>query len=105
VLGQATGVEPRIVHVPSEIIARYDCHIGDSFLRDKTHNAIFDNSKIKQVVPEFTATTPFSQGAREIIAWILANPKRQQINADFKTMCDQILLDYQKLGRCPINLV
>lgn len=96
ILAKAAGVETHIVHVPSEIIARYDSRIGDSLLGDKTHSAIFDNSKIKQLVPEFSITTPFARGAEEILAWHLADPARQQINPAFNTLCDTLLTDYQK---------
>jgi nucleoside-diphosphate-sugar epimerase len=47
------GVDPRIVHIPSEVIAKYDRAIGDSLLGDKTHSMIFDNSKIRSFVPDF----------------------------------------------------
>ncbi|NTV37196.1 MAG: SDR family oxidoreductase, partial [Anaerolineaceae bacterium] len=69
ILAKAAGVEAKLVHVPSDLIAAYDRRIGDSLLGDKSHSAIFDNSKIKRVVPEFSATIPFSRGAEEIVAW------------------------------------
>ncbi|MDX9865628.1 MAG: SDR family oxidoreductase, partial [Anaerolineaceae bacterium] len=50
-LAEAAGVSPELVHIPSDLIAAYDATIGDSLLGDKSHCAIFDNSKIKQVVP------------------------------------------------------
>jgi hypothetical protein len=30
---------------------------------------VFDNRKIKAVVPEFVAAVPFAEGAREIVSW------------------------------------
>jgi len=96
ILGNAAGVKPKLVHIPSEIIARYDKQIGDSLLGDKAHSAIFDNQKIKQVVPAFTPTTPFSHGANEIISWHRADPVRQIIDSGFNQLCDTILMDYGK---------
>lgn len=95
-LGNAAGVEPELVHIPSDLIAAYDRRIGDSFLGDKAHSAIFDNSKIKQVVPEFTATIPFAEGARQIIDWHLADPSRQIINPEYNAMVDRMLENYKK---------
>lgn len=95
-LGRAAGVEPRLVHVPSELIAAYDRRIGDSLLGDKTHSAIFDNSKIKQVVPEFNAVIPFSQGAREIVDWHRAHPASQVVDPYFDALTDRILTAYQR---------
>lgn len=76
----AAGVEPHPVHVPSELIARYDPEWGDSLLGDKQHSMIFDNHKIRQLVPEFNPVIPFWQGAQEIIAWYDENPSRQTVD-------------------------
>ena len=70
-----------MVHVPSDTIAAYDKRWGDSLLGDKTHSMIFDNSKVKSVVPGWVATIPFEQGAREIVAWYDEDPARQRIDA------------------------
>ncbi|MHB0923939.1 MAG: SDR family oxidoreductase [Bellilinea sp.] len=95
-LGNAAGVEPELVHIPSDLLAAYDQHIGDSFLGDKAHSAIFDNSKIKQVVPEFQADIPFAEGARQIIEWHLADPSRQKISPEYNMLVDRMLENYQK---------
>ncbi|MGE5124635.1 MAG: SDR family oxidoreductase [Acidobacteriaceae bacterium] len=79
IVAQAAGVEPRLVHVPSELIARYDPEWGASLLGDKAHSMVFDNSKIRRLVPEFKATIPFHQGAEEIIAWYDEDRSRQAI--------------------------
>jgi nucleoside-diphosphate-sugar epimerase len=95
-LGEAAGVTPKLIHVPSDLIAAYDKNIGDSLLGDKTHSAIFDNSKIKQVVPEFVCTVPFALGAKEIVAWHKADPTRQKVDVQFNEMCDRVIENYQK---------
>lgn len=93
-LAEAAGVTADLIHIPSDLIAAYDRRIGDSLLGDKTHSAIFDNSKIKQVVPDFVATIPFSTGAREIIAWHKANPQSQKIDPAYNEMCDRLIANY-----------
>lgn len=95
-LGEAAGVNPQLVHVPSELIASYDKNIGAGLLGDKAHSAIFDNSKIKQVVPEFVCTVPFARGVEGIIAWHKADPIRQKVDSNFDQMCDLLLANYQK---------
>jgi len=90
-LGQAVGVEAHLAHVPSETVARFDSEWGDSLLGDKSHCSIFDNSKIRGIVPGFTAEIPFSEGAREIVAWYDANPDKQLVNAAFDQMTDRII--------------
>lgn len=96
ILARAAGVEPHLVHIPSDLIAAYDPALGANLLSDKSNSSIFDNSKIKQVVPDFCATIPFSRGAEEIIAWHRADPSRQVINAGYNALCDRILANYQK---------
>ncbi|HWR67317.1 MAG TPA: SDR family oxidoreductase [Bellilinea sp.] len=95
-LGRAFGVEPKLMHVPSDLIAAYDKTLGDSLRGDKMHSAIFDNSKVKQVVPDFRTPTSFSQGAREIAAWFMADPVRQKTDPAFDALTERILAGYAK---------
>ena len=94
IVAEAAGTRADIVHIPSEIITRYDSEWGDSLLGDKTHSMIFDNSKIKRIVPDFAATIPFTQGAEEIIKWYDANPEHKIIDAALNKTIDQIIRDY-----------
>jgi len=96
ILGRAAGAEPDLVHVPSELIAAYDPEWGASLLGDKTHSMIFDNTKIKRIVPDFVASIPFSRGAEQIIAWYDADPARQQVDQAFDRLLDQILAAYRR---------
>jgi nucleoside-diphosphate-sugar epimerase len=68
-LGRAAGVEPHLVHVSSDTVARNVPEWGPGILGDKAHSVIFDNTKIKRVVPGWQATIPFAVGAREIVEW------------------------------------
>ena len=94
-IGEAAGVKPDMVHIPSDLIAAYDPEWGDGLFGDKMHSSVFDNSKIKKLVPDFSATIPFSMGVREVIAWYRADPMRQKIDAAFNQTCDRILTAYQ----------
>ena len=93
-VGRAAGVEPQLVHVPSDSIAAIDADWGSSLLGDKAHSVIFDNSKIKRFVPSFQATIPFHQGVKEILAYYDADPARQVIDEEFNTLIDKILAAY-----------
>jgi len=91
IVGRAAGVEPRLVHVPSELIAAYDPMWGASLLGDKSHSVIFDNSKIRRFVPEFHPTIPFWQGAREIMDWYDADPSRQVVEPFMDQLHDRLI--------------
>ena len=96
ILAAAAGVQPKLVHIPSDLIAAYDPIWGDSLLGDKAHSFILDNSKIKRVVPDLVCTTPFSRGAEQIIAWHRADPARQKVDENFNAICERILAAYAK---------
>jgi len=95
VVARAAGTEPRIVHIPSEFIAAFDPEWGASLLGDKSHSVIFDNAKIKRVVPDYVATTPFARGAEEIIAWHDADPSRQVVDEEMNRLIDRIIAAYE----------
>jgi nucleoside-diphosphate-sugar epimerase len=95
-LARAAGVdEPRLVHVPSELIAAYDPDWGAGLLGDKAHSVIFDNAKIKRLVPDFAAAIPYSRGAEEVIAWFDADPARQVVDDGVNELLDRIIAAYE----------
>jgi nucleoside-diphosphate-sugar epimerase len=90
-VAHAAGVEPRIVHVPSEIIAKEHPDWGAGLLGDKTHSVIFDNSKIKRFVPDYVATIPFARGAEEIVRFYADNPNFEPLSASVDTLMDRLV--------------
>lgn len=96
-IATALGVEPAIVHIPSDIIAKINPSIGAGLLGDKAWSVIFDNSKIKTLVPDFEATIPFHRGIRETVAWFNEDPRRKWINDTVNKEMDQILAVYDKV--------
>jgi nucleoside-diphosphate-sugar epimerase len=93
-LAAAAGTVPRIVHVPSDAIAAVHPGWGESLLGDKTYSAVFDNSKLRRVVPDFVATIPFEQGAREIIAWHDEDPARHKVDHTVDAAMDTLVDRY-----------
>jgi len=62
-------------------------------LGDKSHSMIFDNSKIRKLVPDFNPTTLFSQGAKEIVKWYHENTIRKEPNEEINNFMDKIIDD------------
>ncbi len=91
----AAGVEAKIVHVPSDLIALIDSDRGDSLLGDKSHSVLFDNSKIKRFVPEYKATIPFKEGIRRTVKWFEADPARMRVLPEKNAQIDRILAVYE----------
>jgi nucleoside-diphosphate-sugar epimerase len=95
-LADAVGVEPNIVHIPSDFICRIDEAQTGNLLGDKTYSVIFDNSKIKMFVPDFKAIIPFSEGVKRSLAWFEEDPKRQVISKETDEVLDRIISQYEK---------
>jgi nucleoside-diphosphate-sugar epimerase len=95
ILTSKAGYELNIVHIPSEFIAKYDEEWGAGLLGDKANNAVFDNSKIKNIVPDFTTAIPFEKGAEEIVEWY-SNPQNQIFDFKLDALMDKIILDYKQ---------
>jgi hypothetical protein len=78
------------VHVSSEVIASADPEWGAGLIGDKAHSMIFDNAKIKSVVPGWRAVVPFERGAREITSWYLADQARQVTDERLDAVMDKL---------------
>jgi nucleoside-diphosphate-sugar epimerase len=94
-VGRAVGMDLNIVHVPSDLIAAYDPEATGSLIGDKANSAIFDNHKIKQLVPDFVCTVPWSEGVRRAIAWHESDPLRCSIDKEANAVWDRILHAYE----------
>jgi len=94
-LAAAVGAPARIVHVPSDAIAAADPRWGAGLLGDKAHSMVFDNSKLRGVVPDYAATIPFHTGAREIAAWFDEDPARQRTDEALDAVMDQLVEAYR----------
>ncbi len=90
-LAAAAGTEARIVHVASEQIAKQIPSMGPGLLGDKAHSVIFDNSKVKSVVPDYVATVPFAAGARGIVDWYDEDPARRTVDEELDRAIDGLV--------------
>ncbi len=91
-LANAAGVAaPELVHIASETIAAADPELGPGLLGDKSHSVIFDNSKVKSLVPGWSAKIPFTVGAREIVAWHDADESRRTVDEGRNGVWDQLI--------------
>lgn len=98
-VGEAAGVEPEILHIPSDAIVAADPGQLGTLWGDKSNSSVFDNSKLRSVVPEFAATTSFAVGIRETVAWFDADPSRQAIDAGANAFWDRLASIYKEALR------
>lgn len=93
-IGDALGVKPNIVHIASEFIAQIDPGAGAGLIGDKMWSSIFDNSKIKRLVPDYVASIPFHIGIRRALDWFQADAKRMEVSPQDDAEIDRILDAY-----------
>ena len=90
-LANAAGVaKPHLVHIASDTIAAADPDLGPGLIGDKAHSVIFDNTKIKTLVPGWVATVPWNVGAREMVAWFDADPSRKVVDEQRNKVWDAL---------------
>ena len=91
----AAGAEARIIHIASDFIAACMPDMTGTLLGDKAGSAVFDTTKLKRFVPDFCATTPYSEGIRRTIAWFDADPARQVVDAEMDADWDRLISAYE----------
>lgn len=92
----ALGLEPKIVHIPSDLIIAHDPEKLGTLIGDKANSVVFDNSKIKSLVPDFNCEVKWPEGLRRSLKWFEEDPSRQTIDDDMNNMWDKIITAYEK---------
>ncbi|HEY7721396.1 MAG TPA: SDR family oxidoreductase [Pedococcus sp.] len=94
-IADAAGVEPRLVHVASDAIAAADPDLGAGLLGDKANSMVFDNTKVKGLVPGWAAQVPFREGAREIVDWHDEDASRRVVDGRMDALFDALIEAYR----------
>ncbi|MHB8993646.1 MAG: NAD-dependent epimerase/dehydratase family protein [Armatimonadota bacterium] len=93
-VGEALGVKPNLCHVPAHDLG---FELGGDFgekLISFSQNGVYDNSKIRALVPEFVCDTRFAEGVRRTIQFYLDNPEFQVVHEEFDRRMDEIAEKY-----------
>ena len=96
IAGAAAGVEPQLIHIPSDFIGACLPEALGGLKGDKAVSVVFDNSKIKRFVPGYCATVPFAEGIRRTLAWFDADPARRLTDADANAKWDKLIAVYEQ---------
>jgi nucleoside-diphosphate-sugar epimerase len=95
-VGDAIGVEPKLIHIPSDFVSACIPEKLGTLTGDKSMSVVFDNSKIKRFVPTYCATTTFAEGIRQTLAWFDADPSRKQIDHQVNATMDKLIAAYER---------
>jgi nucleoside-diphosphate-sugar epimerase len=98
-IAAALGVaSPMVVKVPTDFICRIAPQFTGTLKGDKAHAAVFDNAKIKRLVPEFDCRVPFRVGVRESVAWLRAHPEQQNRKPELDEVIERVLEAWRRQG-------
>ncbi|OKP87710.1 NAD-dependent dehydratase [Paenibacillus helianthi] len=91
-IGKAAGHEPQVVHISTDFITAFTPPgTADGLIGDQAVSSVFDNSKIKRLVPEFAATVPFAEGIKRSVEWFEQHPELCTIDTEWGTMVDNLI--------------
>jgi nucleoside-diphosphate-sugar epimerase len=93
---QALRLEPNVIHIPSDLIGAYHPPSLGSLVGDKSNSVVFDNSKIKRFVPDYSCEVHWAEGLRRSLAWFDAHPEFQTIDHELNSVWDQIIASYER---------
>jgi nucleoside-diphosphate-sugar epimerase len=95
-LGRAAGADPKLLHMATDFIVSASPQDAGTLLGDKIHSTVFDNSKLKRIVPGFSTTTTLGVGLRQAMAWFDADERRRKIDAAANDRWDRIIAAYER---------
>lgn len=93
---RALGLEPNLIHIPSDLMAMYDPEALGSLVGDKANSVVFDNSKIKRFVPEYSCEVTWAEGVRRCLSWFAARPEFQTIDHESNALWDRIIGAFER---------
>jgi len=80
------------VHVPTEIVLRFEPNWAGPLLGDKSWTALFDNSKIKKIAGDFRCETDLDKILSESIRHFKQRREAgTHVNRDTEPMLDKII--------------
>lgn len=91
-IADALGVDLKAYYVSSEFLdAVSNQDYKGALIGDKANSVVFDNSKIKRLVPGFTCTRRFDQQVKNIVEYVLSHPECQKEDEEFDLWCDKVI--------------
>jgi len=89
---------PLILDIPTDFICAVRPPMIEWLRGDKAEPGVFDNTKIKQCVPDFVCRKPFRAGIAEAVAWFRADPARQAVDPETDAVFADVCAAWQARG-------
>lgn len=88
---EVLGVEADITHISSEFIIAFMPEQLGNLTGDKSTSVVFDNSKLKRLVPDFKAKMSLKEGFARTVAYYEKHPELQVIDTYYEEAMDRII--------------
>lgn len=99
-MAQAVADELNIAYKPyyisTDALVAMKPELGGGMNGDKRHSVIYDNTKIKRLVPGYCATISWRVGVHRALDKIMATPKLRVEDPKFDRWCDQVIEIYDE---------
>lgn len=90
-IGEALGIPVNKYHITSDFLSACDPEYQGTLNGDKAHSVVFDNTKVKALVPDYRAVIPFSEGAKQCVTYLKDTPSAQVLDPEFDLFCERII--------------
>jgi nucleoside-diphosphate-sugar epimerase len=99
-IASAVGArQPEIIQVPTDFVCQVVPRMVGSLKGDKANPGVFDNSKVKRLVPGFECRKSFRVGIGESVAWLRAHPEEQNLNPRFDEEIERVIEAWRDQGQ------
>lgn len=99
-IADVLGVKLNAYHVSTDFLRavgdKYGFDFTGSLLGDKSVSVIFDNSKLKRVVPDMATNVRFDMGVKIALDYVLSHPECQVEDPEFDEWCDRVIAAVEK---------
>ena len=95
-IADTLGVKLNAYHVATDFLCaagdKYGFDFTGSLLGDKSVSVVFDNAKLKRIVPEMRTNIRFDTGVKIALDYVLAHPEEcQKEDPEFDQWCDRVI--------------
>lgn len=100
-IADVLGVEIKAYHVSTDFLIaageKYGYDFTGTLKGDKSVSVIFDNSKLKRVVPDMRTNVRFDMGVKIALDYVLSHPEECQCDdPEFDEWCDRVIAALEK---------
>lgn len=92
---EALNRQPNVVYIPTDFALKYFPEFKGDLLGDKNHSAIFDNSKIKSVSPNYRSNIYYGNIVKKALKRLKSDKKLQTIDNEFNNVYNKCIDDFE----------